>query len=469
MPTLYANHELFTGSSVDDDPESLVLLSLFDLLSSARIHYAVMRNYEPLPLGTGGSDLDILVRPIDALITKECVLRAIERAEGVTIGCVNTVGFFKVYAFGQNKKHVKKWWGLRIDVNLGLSYKGMPLLDEEGWRNFTFNYYDIVVLTDGLAGVLGVLKEVLNNSQVPPRYLIPAQKAISENWSNIKGALRPMGDRALDLFHKIVTIGLDDECLPQRCRNLRATLLIHAVRRHPLLTLKHRFCFELSKCNRFISPSGVVLAFLGADGAGKSTVVNAILPVLEAATHNATFIKHLRPGLLPPLARFKGKREAHVGPVRNPHESKPSGCIGSFFRSSYLAMDYILGYWLLTRPTIAKQPAVVIFDRYAYDVILDSRRFRISLPPKLLSCFSLLFPKPDIIFCLHGSAETIAERKKELPTDEVSRQIKALKAFAAREPNAVLISSETSIDMTREETLILLKDYLRKKNYKKYK
>ncbi len=462
------NHEFSTGSSTDGDPESLILLALFDLLSSAGIDYAVMRNFKPLPLSTGGSDLDILVRPIDALITRECILKAIERAEGVIIGCVNTVGFFQVYAFGQHKKHVEKWWGLGIDIYIGLSYKGIPLLDEEGWKKFTFNYNNVEVLTDDLAGVLGVLKEVLNNSLVPPRYLMSAQKAISENWSNIKAALRPMGDKALDVFHNIVTIGLDDEYLPQRCRNLRATLLAHAVRRHPLLTLKHRICFELSKCYRFISPSGVFVAVLGVDGAGKSTVISAILPVLDAATHNATFIKHLRPGLLPPLARFKGKRDVHVGPVRNPHDSKPSGCIGSFFRLSYLVMDYILGYWLLTRPKIARQPAVVIFDRYAYDVILDSRRFRISLPPKLLSCFSLLFPKPDIIFCLHGSAETIAERKKELPIDEVTRQIKALKAFAAREPSAVLISSQTSIDTTREETLVLLKDYLKKKNYKIY-
>ena len=49
--------------------------------------------------------------------------------------------------------------GLRLDVNIGLNYKGIPLLDDEGWRKFTFNYNNIEVLTDDLAGVLGVLKE----------------------------------------------------------------------------------------------------------------------------------------------------------------------------------------------------------------------------------------------------------------------------------------------------------------------
>ena len=188
-----------------------------------------------------------------------------------------------------------------------------------------------------------------------------AQKAVSINWGNIAVALRPMGERALEIFQSIITAGLGDENLVQHCRKLRTSIVINAVRRHPQSTLKQRFSFEFSKCYRFLSPSGVLIAVLGVDGAGKSTIIRSIQPLLDSATHNANFIKHLRPGLLPPLARLKGKTKVQVGPVLKPHDSIPSGFIGSLFRLSYLTLDYILGYWFLIRPKIAKQPAVVIF------------------------------------------------------------------------------------------------------------
>lgn len=204
---------------------------------------------------------------------------------------------------------------------------------------------------------------------------------------------------------------------------------------------------------------GFFIAILGVDGAGKSTIINAIKPTLDEATHNATVVKHLRPSWLPPLARFKGKNVVPNGPVLDPHSSKPSGAIGSLFRLTYLMMDYILGYRLKIRPQIAKQPTVVIFDRYVYDLELDPHRFRINLPAALIRWFTCFAPKPDRIFCLHGRPEIIAARKRELPIDEVSRQVKAIKAFAASEPRAILISTEGTVEAARNQVLQAICDY----------
>ncbi len=207
-----------------------------------------------------------------------------------------------------------------------------------------------------------------------------------------------------------------------------------------------------------------MIAILGVDGAGKSAVINSIKPVFDWATHNTTFVLHLRPGLLPPLARLKGKAKAPEGPVFDPHGSAPSGFWGSLLRLIWLILDYILGYWLLIRPKIAKQPAVVIFDRYAYDMALDPRRFRIGLPGWVAALFAWLAPRPDIIICLHADPEVIAARKKELPVEETKRQLEALRAFAKTQPNAVLISTEGSIDEVRERILSALYDFFQKRS-----
>jgi thymidylate kinase len=219
------------------------------------------------------------------------------------------------------------------------------------------------------------------------------------------------------------------------------------------MVLWRRIIFEWGKIRRYINPPGIVMAVLGVDGAGKSTVINAILPALIAATHNAVIVQHLRPGVLPPLARLRGGRQGQPCPVLDPHSSKPSGIFGSLFRLAYLMLDYFFGYWFWTRPKIAKQPTVVIFDRYAYDMAIDPRRFRICLPNCVVGWFVALAPRPDLIICLHGTPEAITARKGELPLEETRRQVNALRSFASREPSAVLISTDISISETRDAVL----------------
>lgn len=65
-------------------------------------------------------------------------------------------------------------------------------------------------------------------------------------------------------------------------------------------------------------------------------------------------------------------------------------------------------------PSFAKQPTVLIFDRYACDMALDQRRFRIGLPHGVARWFIALAPKPDVISCLHGRPERIAAREQVL-------------------------------------------------------
>lgn len=444
------------------DPEAKFLLGLFGALDAAGVRYAVMRNHHPLPDSAGGSDLDILIHPADAPRAKAATLEAIRQAGGVAIGCSETVGFFKIYALGQTPDTCTRgWWGLKLDFNAGLYFYGLCLMDETlAWP--LQNHRGIPVLADGFAGVLGVLKEVLHNGIVPLRYAPAARGALGDDWPKVEALLAPMGPAALARLRAMLLSDLPADALRTECARLRQDFFRHSAARQGVLRAHwQRLLYQWSKWRRYARPSGMVLAILGVDGAGKSTLIEAILPALNAATHNAVTVRHLRPTLLPPLGRLKGKQHQPLGPVLEPHGSAPSGKLGSLLRLAYLSADYVLGYWLWTRPRIAKQPTVVIFDRYAYDMALDPLRFRIGVSARLAGWFAALAPKPDLIICLHGDAETIAARKGELSVAETQRQLAALRAFAAREASAVLVSTDTGIAQTRDVVLVAICDFLR--------
>ena len=431
--------------------EATFLRSIFALLNERGIRYAVMRNYLSLPDSAGGSDVDILCARDDIEPALAALTDAAHLAGGVCVGTAPSPDVIKAHFLGRVPGAEQGWWGLKVDLFPGFRFAGLSLLDE-GWMQLKGVHGDIRVLPDGLAGVLGVIKEVLNNRLLPERYAGAARNALVADWPSVQSLLAPMGGRAVRLLEELLSTPRAPAAQTHLCGQIRQAVLWHALARHPLRSAGDLVRFQFSKLARYAKPSGLVVAILGVDGAGKSTVIEAIRPPLNDATHHALVVRHLRPGLLPALGRLKGG-SAPTGPVTAPHAKAPSGKAVSLFRLAYLSADYFLGYWLLTRPQIAKLPNIVIFDRYAYDMALDPRRFRIALPSSIIHRLVRLAPQPDLVICLHGSAEIIARRKKELSMEETTRQIDALMDFAGKTAFAVPVSTTQSIENTRDEVL----------------
>lgn len=101
---------------------------------------------------------------------------------------------------------------------------------------------------------------------------------------------------------------------------------------------------QVVKLKRFIHPIGYTIAFMGTDGAGKTTVINAVTPILNEAFHKGVHYEHMRPNCLPALAVLFGKKnKAEVPQVcTDPHGGKQSGMVGSLLRLSYYLLDYTL-------------------------------------------------------------------------------------------------------------------------------
>lgn len=220
-----------------------------------------------------------------------------------------------------------------------------------------------------------------------------------------------------------------------------------------------------SKWARIFHRPGYVIAVLGTDGSGKSTIINAITPWLDECFHHGVVYNHLRPNAIPDLGVLLGKKEAPKkgeAPKVNddPHGLKPSGFAGSLVRWGYYMIDYTFGYMKKVWPKVHTKSKVFIFDRYYYDNYIDQRRLRTSLPHWVLRLGECFVPTPDLTLCLGGDPAKIYERKPETSLEEVTRQTKVLKEFCAKRKRAVWIDTtllpEESIEMAKDAIVKML-------------
>lgn len=182
---------------------------------------------------------------------------------------------------------------------------------------------------------------------------------------------------------------------------------------------------------------GLMIAFLGTDGSGKSTIINALPQALHLEeTPERIIYYHSRPYVLQPSKASKGLDLKAACP--DPHSQPPYGVLKSLFKLLFCVADYRLGYLLKVRKQVA-EGNLVIFDRYYYDFYLDKIRYRMGIGDFWFRLLEWLIPRPDVTFVLTGEAEPIWKRKQEMPLEEVQRQINTLEKHKTHFAHSVTI------------------------------
>lgn len=219
----------------------------------------------------------------------------------------------------------------------------------------------------------------------------------------------------------------------QAINDKRADIL-RDIRKHSRSARLNYKCYLIRKaCRR----AGLMVALQGTDGSGKTTIIDALPSVLgNSFPKDLTDYYHWRPGFL------KSEKKCADGTtmvVSNPHETKPQSFLMSLAKLAFFSLDYLIGYWGRVRWQVAKGH-LVVFDRYYYDFYLDKIRYRLKLGNFWVRLFQFFVPEPDITFLLTGDAEPIYERKKEVPLEEVQRQIEALQTYKKCFANPISIN-----------------------------
>jgi len=184
-----------------------------------------------------------------------------------------------------------------------------------------------------------------------------------------------------------------------------------------------------------------VIAFLGPDGSGKSTVVDSLIklrwPIIRG--------QYMGPGRMDEIRLSFKNMLMFFDKIRR--KSNKSSIIGMLSRILWQVICYIdflervyrhIWFW--------GSKGVVLFDRYACDMYFRK-------PTKINEIIFLkLFPKPKHVFLCVGDAELINKRKPELSVSEITNTIdlyrKKLKQYNINfvEINTTHFSSEGVID-----------------------
>jgi hypothetical protein len=196
---------------------------------------------------------------------------------------------------------------------------------------------------------------------------------------------------------------------------------------------------------RVVHPDGLRVLVVGPDGAGKSTLAEALpdvtRPMFKRHAHS-----HWRPGLLPRPGAILGRATSDSS---RPHGRHPYGPLVSTLLLGYYWLDFLVGGLVRDVPVVIRT-GLVVRERGWWDLVVDPVRYRLQVSPRLVKALGTLLPRPNLVIVLDGDPDLLRERKAELDRDEIERQLAAWHSALPRGvPAARIDISRSSEDVLR--------------------
>jgi thymidylate kinase len=405
-----------------------ILLGVFEMLDRAGIPYCVLHGYESYP--------QLIKSDVDCIISAEFgpdQLLALLHKNSARVGA-----------------HVVRRWDHHLTL-AGKNSDGSPC----------FLVLDLSELNDRL---FYAVSDVLESRRRHHQFWIPAAnlefgnylvKRITEGRLDDERARRLSGLYRQDVAGCkqqvarfwgarstaliLLAAGSGDwEPVRRRLPELRAELRRRATVRNPGRVVGKRLRGYMSRIRRCWRLDGLNVVFLGPDGAGKSSVIQAAGPMLAGAFRRTTCYS-FPPALLGRLLHRPDR------PDILPHALQPrpfliSAMRAVFYWFAYYTFGYGAVHLALARNTL------VLHDRHLVDALVDPRRYRYAGPLWLLRLLWRLIPKPDLIILLDAPPGVVQARKQEVPFEETARQREAYLSLVGTMRNGHVVDAARPLD-----------------------
>ena len=198
-------------------------------------------------------------------------------------------------------------------------------------------------------------------------------------------------------------------------KNILKSKLLRQKENRGVQWLANTLWYVIDTVRTIFQTKGTVITFSGVDGAGKSTLIEHTKTYIQKSLRKQVVVLRHRPSLLPILSAWTmGKAAAEQKAVNTfPRAGSNNNVLSSLLRFAYYYLDYIIGqFYVYFRYVLPGK--IVIYDRYYFDFISDSKRSNILIPKWLSRLGYLFIYKPKLNILLYADVATIRSRKKEL-------------------------------------------------------
>ena len=422
---------------------------LIDILKRNNIPYAIVGRTEGYP-ETIGSDVDIVIQR-DKISNFHNSIWEIEDNDTKIVQMIQheiVAFYYVVFHFNESGRTF-----IQPDVCTDYYRKGRLLLTADYLLN------DLRTAPQGGFNILASEKEFIyyllkkiDKCSLSPDQFEHIRNHYKENTSKaINEAKKFWNDTNLTIIKNSLDTN-NYELILSKLKDLQKG--IHS-------THKKNFCDSLQnlllKAKRILVPTGFVMAIMGPDGSGKTTVID-----------------HLKEDIAPAFRRiqqfhlFPIPQTGKESPDNNPQGKKCRGVFLSFLKLLYLLFIYTKGHLLYVVPKKIRS-TLTVYDRYYDDILIDPLRYQNGTPDWMVKIVRLFIKEPELWIILDCPSEVIQARKAEVTAEETERQRLAYLKLAKKKNNCLILNTNRDIEDISQEAVRFVSDILRQRTFKRYK
>jgi len=434
---------------------------LFKELNNSKTNYCILRNYEELP-NNFGNDIDILFEKEDSKNIISKINKISSFLEWQSLCIYNHNAFITIVCF---KVIDNKFTQLKLDIWTDLLWRGMRWIDTKYILNNKIMYNGFYIPSPGTEAAVTLLKEIMGKGTIPKKYYKKIQVMLKNDEKKFHGCLSHIYGNYTDTMYsdcindKWDNINLSEKKIKKMIINFSRINYNHK----ELIKFLHK---ELkSRINSILKPKGLLIAFVGPDGSGKSIIIKnishkmkIIFPIQRTFHTRLEIFPEIKTGL--GLSNKKKKEKSNKENI-NVQYSITSKLV-SWLVIAYYTFEFVIGKYLINKTK--RKNGIVFFDRYYYDFFAQPTTR--NLIWKLRKVLLFFVPKPDIIFHLVADAEIIYDRKKELNIEEINKQNTYLKKLLKENKNCIEIDTNNNMieEKVNDMCIILIKKFNENKN-----
>ncbi len=418
-----------------------LLGQFFINLANDNLRYAVLRNYELLPEANDSKDVDIVVSPRD-LGRVVALLKETAKENNYQLVWKNELDYLEGFVFV--KIDGDSVYSIKLDIFNGFEWRGCSYINHNLIFDSTVDYNGFRVPIKAHEAFIMIVYYVLYAKTIKSKYLEPIYKNANNDMEEFSKITKLTFQE--ELAEKIITFVKEKKIaeLVSLRAEIRSSVIKYNFKNESIVSsFFEHIKTEYWDRNRF----GTLIAFSGPDGAGKSTLVDAVMEIFYSLGINGNKIPHhLLTSNIPSLHKLPGAPKKYAKQdYTKPYQEKTAGFLSSIARTVYYYFAFLFDRILYVKKEL-RDNKIVIFDRYYTDIMADPVRIRIGLNKTLIQKVFNTLPSPDFTFVVLAEKEKILSRKDELTKEKLEQLLVAYVSLPKVLSNCTVLHNNTTVE-----------------------